>query len=133
MDSYVFSFTPSQPARIQQCIHRHNNNHQLFLMQLNGDNDEEHRRTSRRNFFAKVMSVVATAPALLTSEQAFAADVVTNEPTKIELSVDTDYLIRCVLYSLDQYAQDMHNNMHMPYFLTSILFHLYTYQGTGIL
>ena len=74
-------------------------------MQLNG-NDEEHRRT-RRNFFAKVLSVVATAPALLTSEQAFAADVVTNEPTKIELSVDTDYLIRCVLYSLDQYAQDM--------------------------
>ena len=97
MASYVFSFTPSQPARIQRGIHRHNNNHQLFLMQLNG-NDEEHRRTSRRNFFAKVMSVVATAPALLTSDQAFAADVVTNEPTKIELSVDTDYLIRYGMY-----------------------------------
>jgi hypothetical protein len=76
-------------------------------MQLNG-NDEEHRRTSRRNFFAKVMSVVATAPALLTSEQAFAADVVTNEPTKIELSVDTDYLIRYGMYIIIFSSVHMH-------------------------
>lgn len=60
-------------------------------MQLN---DEEEHNT-RRNFLTKVVATAVT-PILLTSTQVSAA--VANEPTKIELTVDTEYLVRVLDY-----------------------------------
>lgn len=80
----AFSFT-SQPSK--QGIR----SNQLF-MQWNDGDDEAHIIKSRREFFSKV---AAAAPILLTATQASA---VTNEPTRIELSVDTEYLIRVLNY-----------------------------------
>lgn len=50
---------------------------------------------SRREFFSKVAAAASAAPILLTSTQ---AQAVTNEPTRIELNVDTEYLIRVLNY-----------------------------------
>jgi len=67
------------------------------------DDDEHlHTKSSRREFFSKIARVAATAPILLGSAPRVASsainDVVTNEPTRIELSVDTEYLIRVLEY-----------------------------------
>jgi hypothetical protein len=56
------------------------------------DDDNTHIR-SRREFFSKVAAT--TAPILLAASQASA---VNNEPTRIELTVDTEYLIRVLEY-----------------------------------
>jgi len=62
-----------------------------------GDDDDDDgvaRIESRREFFSKVAAV--TAPILLAPPDR--ASAVTNEPTRIELSVDTEYLIRVLEY-----------------------------------
>ena len=58
-------------------------------------NGDERNIDSRREFFAKV---AATAPLLFTASQPQSAAAVSNEPTKIELVVDTEYLIRVLNY-----------------------------------
>jgi hypothetical protein len=67
------------------------------------DEDDAHDniiRSSRREFFSKVAgATAAAAPILLAaSSRASAAAATDNEPTRIELTVDTEYLIRVLEY-----------------------------------
>lgn len=86
--SSAFSFTP-------QLSKQGTRSSQLSMLDDDGEaTDEAHINTikSRREFFSKI---AATAPILFTATQASA---VTNEPTRIELVVDTEYLIRVLNY-----------------------------------
>ena len=67
------------------------------------DEDDAHDniiRSSRREFLSKVAgATAAAAPILLAaSSRASAAAATDNEPTRIELTVDTEYLIRVLEY-----------------------------------
>ncbi|KAL7535793.1 hypothetical protein ACHAXR_006733 [Thalassiosira sp. AJA248-18] len=61
-------------------------------MQWNDDENKEYNMGSRRDFISKFAAAV---PVLLTATQASA---VSEEPTRIELEVDTEYLIRVLNY-----------------------------------
>lgn len=64
-------------------------------MQSDDGHNEEHniKGRSRREFLSKM--IAATAPVLFGASQASA---VIDEPTRIELEVDTEYLIRVLNY-----------------------------------
>ena len=59
--------------------------------------DEEALASKRRNFFSKVTSSTAAVTAFSAISSA-PANAVTDEPTRIELVVQTDYLIRVLNY-----------------------------------
>ena len=81
----AFSFGP-QPAKPSTC--------QLSMQSNDGQGNEEHiKGNSRREFLSKMTA--ATAPVLFGASQAAA---VIDEPTRIELEVDTEYLIRVLNY-----------------------------------
>ena len=60
--------------------------------------DEQALGSKRRNFFSKVTTTTAVATTFSTLSSATPAYAVTEEPTRIELVVETDYLIRVLNY-----------------------------------
>jgi hypothetical protein len=60
--------------------------------------DEEALASKRRNFFSKVTGATAAATALSAVPSVPPAYAVTDAPTRIELVVETDYLIRVLNY-----------------------------------
>jgi hypothetical protein len=89
----AFSFATRPPL---QCVRPGQ-----LKMHDNGDvvaDEEDYGHIgSRRGFFSKVSAT--TAPILFAASEASAVtNEVTNEPTRIELSVDTEYLIRVLEY-----------------------------------
>ena len=92
--SHSFSFAPSQPQQSQRCsalslIAEQDDN--IIIKELESTNDV----SNRRGFLSQL---AASASFLLSSSLPQQANAFPDEPTLIEISVDTEYFIRVLDY-----------------------------------
>jgi hypothetical protein len=94
--SHSFSFAPPQQQQSQRCsalslAEQDDNN--IIIQELESTNDV----TNRRGFFSEI-AASASASLLLSSSLPQQANAFPDKPTRIEMSVDTEYLIRVLDY-----------------------------------
>eukprot|EP00956_Cyclotella_meneghiniana_P021991 scaffold40827_cov88-Cyclotella_meneghiniana.AAC.2 len=96
-----FSHFNQRPHLLQHNVHHDDEIDGFDHQQTNSifQSDVQALGSKRRNFFSKVTATTAVATAFSTTvSSATPAYAVTEEPTRIELVVETDYLIRVLNY-----------------------------------
>lgn len=98
-----FSYFNPQPHHnnFQNYNVRHSASDNIDQQQSNSSffhSDEDALASKRRNFFSKVTGATAAATAFSAVSSVPPAHAVTEDPTRIELVVETDYLIRVLNY-----------------------------------
>lgn len=99
-----FSYFNPQPHHnnnLQNHDVRHASSDDIDQQQRNPSffhSDEDVLASKRRNFFSKVTGATAAATAFSAVSSVSPAQAVTEDPTRIELVVETDYLIRVLNY-----------------------------------
>jgi hypothetical protein len=91
--SHSFSFAPPQQSQRCSALSLAEQDDNIIIQELESTNDV----TNRRGFLSQI-AASASASLLLSSSLPQQANALPDEPTRIEISVDTEYLIRVLDY-----------------------------------